>query len=218
MNQAHAFVKRIDQLLAIELSPSGVYETVVEVHTGALTLAAAIYGAHHPQVQMLLDAAKKASTQQRGDIGWNYRGIVWPAVQGSLRAMKGDIEAGVVGNIERRGAGAVLADMLGLAKEALAERNDGAKNVAAVLAAASFEDTMRKMGDTLAGVLGKPDLQDVVTALKKADVLQGASVATAVGFLKFRNDALHADWTDLKPDVVSSCISFVEQLLWQHFS
>jgi hypothetical protein len=49
------------------------------------------------------------------------------------------------------------------------------------------------MGEALAGVQGRPDLADVVTALKRASVLQGASVATAVGFLKCRNDALDAE-------------------------
>jgi hypothetical protein len=211
-----AYVKRIDALLATDVS-SDRHAGIVAAHTGAVTLATAIYGVGRPQVQLLLDAIKKANSEKT-QIGINYWRIVWPVVQGSLLAMKGDVESGVIGSIERRGSGAVLADMLQLAKDALDEGTDGAKNVAAVLAAASFEDTMRKMGETLAGVTGRPDLQDVVAALKKADVLQGASVATAVGFLKFRNDALHADWAKLKPDVVSSCISFVEQLLWQHFS
>jgi hypothetical protein len=215
MNQSDAYLKRIDALLATDTSTG--YANIVAAHTGAVTLATAIYGVGRPQVQLLLDAIKKANSEKTF-IHINYVRIVWPVVQGSLQAMKGDIEAGVISSIERRGSGAVLADMLGLAKDALDERTDGAKNVAAVLAAASFEDTIRKMGETLAGVTGRPDLQDVVAELKKAGVLQGASVATAVGFLKFRNDALHADWAKLKPDVVSSCISFVEQLLWQHFS
>ena len=218
MNQSDAHIKRIDQLLATDVEKSGVYASIVEAHTGALTLATAIYGAGRPQVQMLLDAVKKANTEKHGDSGWNYRGIVWPVVQGSLKAMKGDIEAGVVGNIERRGAGAVLGDLLELAKVALAERSDDAKNVAAVLVAASFEDTMRKMGETLANVQGRPKLSDVVTALKNADVLKGASVGIAQNYLQFRNDALHADWAKVKPEVVVSCLGFVEQLLIQHFS
>ena len=220
MNQLDAFLKRIDQLLvATDATDTGdLYEKIVEVHRGAVTLAMAIYGAGRPQVQMLLDAAKQAVSSPRGDMGWKYREFVLPAVRGSLRAMKADVESGMIGNIERRGSGAVLADMLGLAKDALAQGSDGAKNVAAVLAAASYEDTIRRMGETLAGVQGRPDLEDVVTALKSATVLQGASVSTAVGFLRFRNDALHADWAKLKPEVVGSCISFVQHLLLQHFS
>jgi hypothetical protein len=217
MSQLDAFVKRIDELLATQVTEDR-YAVIVAAHTGALTLASAIYGAGRPQIQLLLDAVKKANSEKQGRIDINYWHIVWPAVQGPLLAMKGDLQSGVLADIERRAAGAVLADMLGLAKEALNEGSDGARNVAAVLTAASYEDTIRKMGDAFAGVVGRPDLADVLTARKNAEVLKGASVGTAQSYLKFRNDALHADWTKLTTAVVASCISFVEHLLLQHFS
>ena len=144
--------------------------------------------------------------------------VVWPAVVGALQAMRRDLEDGLLGNLERRGAGEVLADMLGLAKEALSGGTDGAKNVAAVLTAAAFEDTVRKMGSTLANVHGRPDLAHVLTALKVAGVLVGAPFTTAQGYLKFPNDALHADWAKLDRAVVGSCLAFVEHLVLQHFS
>jgi hypothetical protein len=50
------------------------------------------------------------------------------------------------------------------------------------------------MASELAGVTGRPDLQDVVTASKNAALLQGGEVGTAQSDLKFRNDSLHADW------------------------
>jgi len=114
--------------------------------------------------------------------------------------------------MERRVAGEVIADMLGSAKEALGEGSDGAKNVAAVLTAAAYEDTIRKMGAALAGVPGCPDLQDILGALKVAGILSGAPLVTALGHLKFRNDALHADWSNLDHAVVGSCLSFVKHL------
>jgi hypothetical protein len=131
--------------------------------------------------------------------------------------MRADIDAGLVGTVERRAMGEVIADMLGLAKEALGH---GVKshNVAAVLTAAAFEDTIRKMGATLANVQGRPDLADVLTALKNAKVLIGAPLTTAQGFLKFRNDALHADWANLNQATIGSCLAFTEGLVMQHFS
>lgn len=50
----------------------------------------------------------------------------------------------------------------------LQEQTDAAKDVAAFLIAAAFEDLIRRMGSELAGVAGRPDLQDVVTELKNA--------------------------------------------------
>jgi hypothetical protein len=77
---------------------------------------------------------------------------------------------------------------------------------------------MRQMGALLANVQGRPDLADVITALKKAGVLVGAALTTGQSYLKFRNDALHADWTNLDRAVVGSCMAFVEAQLLKHFS
>jgi len=78
--------------------------------------------------------------------------------------------------------------MLALAKEALANGSEGAKNVAAVLTAAAYEDAIRRMAATVASVPGRPDLANVLTALKGAGVLVGAPFTTAQSYLKFRND------------------------------
>ena len=51
--------------------------------------------------------------------------------------MKADIKAGLIDNVERVAIGGVIADMLGLAREALNAEGDGAKNFAAVPTAAS---------------------------------------------------------------------------------
>jgi hypothetical protein len=64
------------------------------------------------------------------------------------------------------------------------------------------------MGATLAGVVGRPPLSDVLTALKNAKVLEGATFTTAQSYLKFRNDALHADWAQFVPSFPSLSASF----------
>ncbi len=90
--------------------------------------------------------------------------------------------------------------------------------MAAVLIAAAFEDLMRRMGKSLAGVVGRPELQEVIVALKNADVLKGGQVGIAQSYLKFRNDSLHADWNKVDRSLVQSCIGFIEELLVKHFS
>ena len=119
-----------------------------------------------------------------------------------------------------RASGEVLGDFLGLAKAALDDGGDDQKNVAAVLVAASFEDTIRRLAAAKTAVSDRPRLEDVVRILKLKvnEVLVGASVATAVGYVKFRNDALHADWKNIQPAAVTSCMAFVEGLLQQHFA
>lgn len=215
-------LQRIDQLLSLA-APSGEiarhYEVAVESLHGAVTLARLLYGDSEetPQVHTLMKAAQAARADP-GNPAMAFHRIVLPPVRGALRAMRSDLELGLVGTVERRAVGDVVGDFLGLAREALADGSDGAKNVAAVLVAAAFEDTVRKMGSTLGGTTGRPDLADVLKALKDADVLQGATVAVAQGFLKFRNDSLHADWAKLKPEAVESCLVLTERLLLAHFA
>jgi hypothetical protein len=219
---AAALYDRVNHLRLITL-PSGdlerTYEAVTEAMQGTLTVARAFYGdrTETPQVHTLMKAAQKAREDRRA-ISFSFVEIVWPVVQGTLSAMKADLEAGLVKDIELRAAGEALADMLTLAKDALAQGSDGAKNVAAVLAAAAFEDTVRKLGAQLANVEARIDLSDVLKALKTAQVITGAPFTTAQGYLKFRNDALHADWTKLDRPVVGSCIAFTEGLILKHLS
>ena len=115
-------------------------------------------------------------------------------------------------------AGEVLADLVGLGKETLFQPTEAAKNVAAVMIASAFEDLLRRMGVELAGVIGRPSLQDVLNALKDKVVLKGGEIGTAQSFLKFRNDSLHADWANVSRAQVDSCTAFIGAMLLRHFS
>ena len=101
-------------------------------------------------------------------------------------------------------AGEILSELIRLGKEVLQEQRDEAKDVAAVLIAAAFEDLMRRMGSELAGMTGRPKLEQVLTS---AGLLQGGEVRTAQSYLKFRNDSLHANWTKVSRAQVESCIA-----------
>ncbi|MGH9256756.1 MAG: hypothetical protein ACRD3C_19520 [Vicinamibacterales bacterium] len=163
----------------------------------------------------IIAAVKTAQSAKTGAPWVNFREHVYPAVAGTLDAIKGDVESGLVGDLRRRAVGEVIADMLMLAKETLA---DGATSVAAVLAAAAFEDTIRRMASILANIHDRRKLSDVLIALKDAKALEGAQFGIGQSYLQFRNDAMHADWSKVDGPAVSSCIGFVEQLVLKHFS
>jgi hypothetical protein len=209
-----AIVERIDQLLRIR-SEVGDYASAVEVLNGTLTLARLLYGnaEEAPQVHVLMKQVEAA--RERGE---TFQRTVVPAAQGALRTMKAEVERGLIGNVTRLAAGEVLGDMLALAKEALSEDREEAKNVAAVLTAAAYEDTLRRLAAMRLGLTDRVKLQDVLAALKNGGVLLGAAFTTANGYLKFRNDALHADWEHINAAVVESCLAFTEGLLVEHFS
>jgi hypothetical protein len=178
-----------------------------EVFQGTLTVMTAIYGAESHQVATLREAARTDRTPQRGI----------QIITGTLKNVLAEIDAGLLGSLEKRVTGDVLADFVGLARFILQERGERGKNVAAVLAAAAFEDTIRRMGATFAGTIGRDDLQDVIQTLKKADVLVRPQLSIAQSYLSFRNHALHADWDKIEVAATHSVLGFVEQLVIKYF-
>ena len=107
--------------------------------------------------------------------------------------------------------------MVKLSRESLGESGDGAKNVAAVLAAAAFEDTIRRLAEQEGISEQGRKLADVLTDLKNQEVLAGAQVGIAQSYLKFRNDALHAQWDAVERSGVNIVLGFTEQLIVKHF-
>ena len=87
-----------------------------------------------------------------------------------------------------------------------------------VLAAAAYEDVIRRMGSELASVEGRPKLSEVLEVLKREGVLKDAQFTIAQGYLKFRNDALHADWEKIEQPSIDSVLAFTERLILDHFS
>jgi len=210
MNTAD-ILKRVDELLFFV---PGVQEAP-QLSQGAVSLLTLVYGSKSPQVAQL--QTDFAAFHQLKAPGFKGQQISLVA-QGALRNLKREIETGLTGNLKQQVASEVLTDFIQLARNVLNEPGDGAKNVAAVLTAASFEDTIRRMGETLAGVMGHDDLSDVLTKLKDAGVVQSPQVGIAQSYLSFRNHALHANWEKIDRTSIHSVLAFVEQLLLKHFA
>lgn len=102
------------------------------------------------------------------------------------------------------------------AKEAMKE---GSKDVAAVIASAALEDTLKRYavrnGLT---VNDEITLATVINALKSKGLVSGAQKSLLNGMLKTRNSAMHADWGKITEPEVASLIGFVEQFLLTNFS
>jgi len=188
-----------------------------ELLQGTLTTMSAMYGSESYQVKALQDAAKEALNRKTGVLS-HHMADLKRALKGTLENLKAEIESGLIGSLQKRIASDVLSDLVQLARVVLDEPGDNAKNVAAVLAAAAFEDTVRRMGSVFAGVMGKDDLSDVIEALKVKGFLVPPQLGIALSFLNFRNRALHANWSDIDRAAVNSVLGFVQELLLKHFS
>jgi hypothetical protein len=213
-----ALKSRVDELLT-RIQSSGQADFVAlgnEVYAGAMTVMCAVYGPESNQVAALRRMMEAAVALGR-DARHQMREVI-KATRGALENLKREMEAGFVGSLRQKITGDVLTDFVRLSRTALDESGDGAKNVAAVLAAAAFEDTIRRMGIAFAGQTGTEDLSDVINALKNKGVLQSPQLGIAQGYLNFRNRALHANWDQIERAAVASVLGFVEELLVKHFS
>lgn len=182
----------------------------------ATTMLTNLYGANSPQLENFrwgCEAIAKAGLKQ-GDV-WSY--ALWQQAIGTIREALAQLDAGLTGQMRAAVAGEVLSELLRLARDILSDGVESAKNVGAVLVAAAYEDLLRRMGEEFGGVRGRPDLLEVVIALKDKQVLKGGEVGTAQSYLKFRNDSLHADWSKVTRAQAESCLAFVEGLLLKHF-
>jgi hypothetical protein len=205
-------LKRIDELLTL---PPGVRDAPQLSHA-CVSLLSLVYGPKSPQVEHF-NTSFAAIHKGGGNSGWQSQQVS-QAAQGTLKNLKREIESGLTGSLQHQITGEVLTDFIQLARSVLNKQGDGAKNVAAVLTAAAFEDTIRRMGETFAGVIGQDDLSDVLNKLKDAGVIQSPQVGIAQSYLSFRNHALHANWDKIERESIHSVLGFVEQLLLKHFA
>jgi hypothetical protein len=176
----------------------------------------AIYGGESQQVKALI---RRSQDVTKINMSHRHQGLeLAESVKGALTNLRQEVEGGALTSLERRIASDVLSDLIQLAREALEATTEGAKNVAAVLAAAAFEDTIRRIAKEHAGVIGQDKLEAVIGKLKDADLLVPPQLSVAIGYLPFRNHALHANWDRIERATVVSALGFVEELLLKHFS
>jgi|SRR5579863_3124072 len=214
IDNSDAWLKRAAEML--EKSGIGGYGLGSESAQFATSMLTAFYGAESPQLkafQAVFEGIKKTATAPA-----NLDHNLHLHARGVIRNTVAEINAGLIVRLRTIIAGEMLGELIRLAKELVAEGTEEAKNTAAVLSAAAFEGLIRRMGKEFAGVADRPKLEQVIGALKTADVLKGGQIATAQSYLKFRNDSLHADWKNVDRSQVDSCLAFSESLLLKQFA
>lgn len=133
---------------------------------------------------------------------------------GVLEAAQRDFDGGYLFDLEKRIAGELFGDFVNLAKAAMRE---GHKDVAAVLACAALEDALKRYGRGQGLAVDDQVMQAVVNALKGKGLVSGAQKSLLDAMPKVRDFAMHANWTKITAEDVSSVIGFVEQFLMSHF-
>ncbi len=133
---------------------------------------------------------------------------------GTLKSIRDEIEAGLIGNLELQAQGGIFGDFITLAKESLDEN----ENVAAVLVSAALEDALKRFAFQNVLDVANADMSQVINALKSNSLLKGPQASIAQSYTKFRNKAFHADWDTIDKPSVSSAIGFTESFILENFS
>jgi Domain of unknown function (DUF4145) len=135
--------------------------------------------------------------------------------KGIFDAAKSDFEGGYLSSLTQGISGEIFASLLNSARAALKE---GYKDSAAVLAAAAFEDALKKIGVLHGLNVAEKELGNVIGALKSQQLLQGGAAKSAERYQNLRNFAMHGNWQKITEEEVGELIGFVEQLLIKHLS
>ena len=184
---------------------------------GALTLMIEAYGRGSAHVNALLE--RNTELNKLHKMAEVPRLIaITDTVNGMLQNLRREVEDGLLTSLERRVQSEVIFDFIELAKEALARGGEGPQNVASVLAAAAFEDTLRRIAKEQAGLTDRPKLETVIFKLKEAGLLVSPQLPAVLGYLPFRNHALHAEWEQIDRSSVKGALVTVEELLLKHFA
>lgn len=130
-------------------------------------------------------------------------------------AAKSDYDGGYVFSVEASLSGEILGDFVAMAKLALSE---GHKDVAAVLACAALEDTLKRYGRLNGLDVDDKDMSEVINALKSKELVSGVLKSPLSSMLKIRNYAMHAEFDKIPPDDVHSVIGYVGVFLLTKFS
>lgn len=206
---------RLNGLLQNSQGPKNL-EVQNRVHQGTLGLLHVLYGRDSSRERDMCNALDRIAKSYHPGVPASIDSSM-NVLRGVLQSIQADIETGMLGSLRDAVTGEVLTDLIELARTVSNEGGEASKNVAAVLAAATFEDSLRRLAVS-AGLPHQDKLAEVVTALKEKDVLQGAQVGIAQSYLSFRNRAMHAKWDEVDRPEVASILGFTEGLLVKHFS
>jgi hypothetical protein len=206
------FVELLEQINAFPRQPRGEYSAppfAAANYEGwgasALALVRAVFGqdsSYHKSLNSLVSSCN---------------GLEWQveAMKGVFVSAKEAFDGGYVFNIDAEISGEVFADFVSAAKRALSE---GYTEVAAVLACAALEDTLKRYAILNGLNVESNSMQDTVNALKSKGLVKGAQKSLLDPMPKIRDYAMHAKWDKIAPPDVSSVIGYVEQFLLTHFS
>lgn len=173
--------------------------------SSAMHLVSSVFGEDSPHYRNLAKAYSHDYSFSSGKLA---------AMRGIFSGAKSDYEGGYLFRLESTVSGEIFGDFVVAAKAALGE---GQKDVAAVLACAALEDTLKRFGRSKGLDVDGKVMQEVVNALKAKGQVSGPQKSLLEAMPKIRDAAMHADWGKITSQDVGSVIGYLEQFLLANF-
>lgn len=173
--------------------------------TNAQSLIRAVFGGASPYYENFVSIfGGSASSKARVD-----------TLKNLFLSAKGAFEGGYIFNVELTVSGELFGDFVAMAKHALSE---GHKDVAAVLACAALEDTLKRYALVNGLTVDGYSMQDTANALKSKGLVKGAQKTLLESMPKIRDYAMHANWDKITEQDAGGVIGYVEHFLLSKFS
>ena len=206
-----AFLDLIDSL--VEKIDSGNSATLIEVGYSTLSLLLTVYGESDARFRDYQKLREKYTLGAHD--AFTAAGRFAPYVRGRLLALKSELQAGLLGTIERLHTGEVISDFTVMARQAL-ESDQLA--VAAVLVCAALEDSLKRTAK-LAGLdVDDKHMPEVITALVAAQVILGPQSKMVRAFAPMRNKVMHADFDKVDSADIKAMLAFTEEFILKNLS
>jgi hypothetical protein len=208
------YTKRIRELLdklpdIDELDETADMPTINGCFMGTMSIIEHLYGTNSHQLKALLEGRLHAGKT------FSENMEIAALVRGTLENIGEELDADLIRNLISEASGMVIGEMLAVAKEAL---RNGFEDVAAVLASAALEDSLKRKAEDYEIEAEGKSLDEVINALKAKSFFKGPQVPVVSSYVKLRNAAMHAEWSNISKAEVSSLIGFLEPFLLEHFS
>jgi uncharacterized protein YutE (UPF0331/DUF86 family) len=206
-------LKRISELKKIELSLNNLLESSEELFVGTLSLSTIVYGKNSTQVKYLIDMRDKIAESKYNETS-KYSAL-FQSSKGYITNLEKEVNGDMIYSLEKKISGEFFSDFIYMAKESL---ESGNKDVAAVLACASLEDSLKKISHLKEIDEDGKEMSDIINILKSNEILSGPQLKVIQSYTKLRNKAFHAEWDKIDTPEVKSLIAFLEEFIIKHFS
>jgi hypothetical protein len=128
----------------------------------------------------------------------------------TLVRLIGDARGGLLTAVASQARAEIFDDFLDSARK---YRRAGRKNEAGAIAGVVFEDVMRRLCDLRSIPQKGIDLDQLISALSKADVLTAAKAKRARAAAHVRTKATHAQWDEFDLNDVDATIEFAAEVI-----